>query len=132
MWLIFYFHMQLFILVPFLMESHTWSLITNVLDFKISRNIRSRGPLHNLKPLEPVLELKIIRILKTSCVRITLREKCPNMEFFMSVFSRIRTEYGEIRSFSPNTGKLGPKNTPYLDTFHAVLVYFKCNAYFIF
>ena len=26
----------------------------------------------------------------------TLPEKCPNTEFFWSVFSRIRTEYGEI------------------------------------
>ena len=31
----------------------------------------------------------------------TLRRKCPYSEFFWSVFSRIRTEYGEIRSVSP-------------------------------
>ena len=30
-----------------------------------------------------------------------LREKCPYSEFFCSVFSRIWTEYGEIRSISP-------------------------------
>ena len=42
--------------------------------------------------------------------------------FFWSVFSRIRTEYGEI-VFSPNAGKYGPEKTPYLDTFHAVLSY---------
>ena len=29
----------------------------------------------------------------------SLREKCPNSEFFWSVFSRIRTEYGEILVF---------------------------------
>ena len=29
---------------------------------------------------------------------VTLREKCPYSELFWSVFSRIRTEYGEIRS----------------------------------
>ena len=44
--------------------------------------------------------------------------------FFWSVFSRIRSEYGEIRSylsiFSPNAGKSGPEKTPYLDTFHAL------------
>ena len=42
----------------------------------------------------------------------TLREKCPYLKFFWSVFSRIRTEYGEIRSisvFSPNAGKYGPE-----------------------
>ena len=27
-----------------------------------------------------------------------LREKCPYSELFLSAFSRIRTEYGEIRS----------------------------------
>ena len=36
-----------------------------------------------------------------------LREECPNTEFFWSVFSRIQTEYGKIR-----TGK-----NPYLDIF---------------
>ena len=30
----------------------------------------------------------------------TLHEKCPNTEFFWSVFSRIRTEYGEILRIS--------------------------------
>ena len=38
---------------------------------------------------------------------------------FWSVFSRIWTEY----VFRPNTGKYGPEITPYLDTFHAVLIY---------
>ena len=62
--------------------------------------------------------------------------------FFWSVFSCIRTEYGDIRSsqyeyrkirirknsvfghyfsvFSPNTGKYRPEKTPYLDTFQTV------------
>ena len=32
----------------------------------------------------------------------SLREKCPNLRsFFWPVFSRIRTEYGKIRSISP-------------------------------
>ena len=30
-----------------------------------------------------------------------LRKKCPNSELFWSAFSRIRTEYGEVRSISP-------------------------------
>ena len=30
-----------------------------------------------------------------------LRKKCPYSEFFWSLFSRIRTEYVEIRSISP-------------------------------
>ena len=49
-------------------------------------------------------------------IKLTLREKCPNTEFFRyrffrSVFSRIRTEYGEIRTRIKK---------PYLDTFHVV------------
>ena len=50
---------------------------------------------------------KLIWVLK-----VTLREKCPYSEFFWSVFSRIRTEYGEIRNpnlFSVNVGKCGPE-----------------------
>ena len=31
----------------------------------------------------------------------SLREKCPYSELFWSAFSRIRTEYGEIRSIFP-------------------------------
>ena len=31
----------------------------------------------------------------------SLREKCPHLEFFWSLFSRIWTEYGEIGSISP-------------------------------
>ena len=31
----------------------------------------------------------------------TLRKKCPFLKLFSSAFSRIRTEYGEIRSISP-------------------------------
>ena len=49
---------------------------------------------------------------------LALREKCPITEFFWSVFSRIRTEYGDLRSkFCPNVGKYGPEKIPYLDSF---------------
>ena len=42
---------------------------------------------------------------KQTCIFLTndqaaLREKCQNTEFFCSVFSRIRTEYGDLRSKS--------------------------------
>ena len=40
--------------------------------------------------------------------------------FFWSIFSRIRTEYGDL--LRPNTGKYGPEKTPSLDTFPVVLV----------
>ena len=40
---------------------------------------------------------RILKIYKTN----SLRKKCPDSELFWSVFSRIRTEYGKIRSTSP-------------------------------
>ena len=48
----------------------------------------------------------------------------PYLELFWSMFSQIRTEYGEnpyLSMLSPNTGKYEAEKTPYLDTFHAVL-----------
>ena len=44
---------------------------------------------------------------------MTLREKCPNTEFFLA---RIQSD----------AGKYGPEKTPYLDTFHVVV----CTQYF--
>ena len=40
--------------------------------------------------------------------------------YFWYVFSFIRIEYGDL--FNPSTGKYGPEITPYLDTFHAVIL----------
>ena len=40
---------------------------------------------------------------------ITLREKCPYLEIFWSVFSGIRTEYGEILRIFPNSLRM-PEN----------------------
>ena len=54
----------------------------------------------------------------------TLRKKCPYSEFFWHLFSRIRTEYGEIRSISPRSvrmGKMRTRITPNTDTFYAVI-----------
>ena len=42
----------------------------------------------------------------------SLREKCPNAEFFWSVFSRIQSKYGKIQT----------RKTTYLNTSHAVHV----------
>ena len=44
-----------------------------------------------------------IRHPAISCLRVWqwLRKKCPYSELFWSVFSRIQTEYAEIRSISP-------------------------------
>ena len=49
-------------------------------------------------------------------VALPLRENCPNMEFFWSVFFCIRTEYRKLYL----DWIYGIEKTPYLDTFHAV------------
>ena len=38
--------------------------------------------------------------------RCPLREKCPYSELFWSVFSRIRTEYGEILRIPPSSFRI--------------------------
>ena len=40
-----------------------------------------------------------------------LREKCSNTEFFSGPYFTV---------FGLNTGKYGPEETPYFNTFHAV------------
>ena len=55
--------------------------------------------------------------------KLSLREKCPNTEFFLvCIFPHSdwirRDTYLSV--FSPNAGKYGLEITPYLDTFHAV------------
>ena len=42
-----------------------------------------------------------------------MHEKCPSTEFFSGL-------YFPASTFSPNTGKYGPEEAPYLDTFHKV------------
>ena len=41
---------------------------------------------------------------------------------YFLVFGLNTEIYSIISIFSPNTGKYGPEKTPYLDTFHAVLL----------
>ena len=45
----------------------------------------------------------------TSSLFLALRKKCPYLELFCLVFSRIRTEYGEIRSISPYSIRMREK-----------------------
>ena len=49
--------------------------------------------------------------------KIKLREKCPYLEFFWSIFSRILTEYGRILRISLNSvcmrGNTDQKNSEY-------------------
>ena len=47
-----------------------------------------------------LMPAKLIQVF-ISLFQITLREKCPYSGFLWSVFSCLRTEYGEMRSISP-------------------------------
>ena len=51
----------------------------------------------------------------------SLRKKCPYLELFWSVFSRIRTEYGEILRISAYSVWMR-EITPNMDTFYAIIV----------
>ena len=57
-------------------------------------------------------------------LRLTLCEKCPNTEYFpVRIFPHsdwIRRDNSYFSVFSPNAGKHGPENTPYLNIFHTV------------
>ena len=60
---------------------------------------------------------------KMESVRKTLRKKCPYSELFWSVFSRIRTEYGEILCSSPYSVRMREnmdQNNSETDNFYAV------------
>ena len=54
----------------------------------------------------------------------TLREKCPNTEFFLvCIFPHsdwIQRDTKYLSVFSPNLGKCGAEKTSYLDNFHSV------------
>ena len=65
--------------------------------------------------------LGVDRSRKVLRVRQLLCKKCPYSELFWSAFSRIRTEYGEIRSthIQLECGKIWTRITPNTDTFHA-------------
>ena len=54
----------------------------------------------------------------------TLRKKCPYLEFFWSVFSRIRTEYGYIGSISCYSVQMAEK----MDQKNSEYGHFSCSA----
>ena len=77
-------------------------------------------PLPIFKPI-----LRAFKAVKNGT--LSLRKKCPYLEFFWSIFSRIRTEYGERYLVSlriqSESGKIRTRKSPNTDTFHAVFVF---------
>ena len=79
---------------------------------------------------------KINKIQKFMLWAQTVREKCPNTEFFLvrilpqSDWIGGDTPYLSV--FNPNAGKYWPEKTPYLNTFHTVrlqIVFFSVYFY---
>ena len=59
---------------------------------------------------------------------ITLREKCPNTEFFWSVFSRIWNEYGEIlRDTQSECGKIRTRKNYIFGHFSRSVIFYQLN-----
>ena len=76
--------------------------------------------LSNLRRKNRLITTFYFLIYFIQILALTLCEKYSHSEFFWSVFSRIQTEYGEIRS-------IRTRKTPNTDTFHAVLSLNICN-----
>ena len=74
-----------------------------------------------------LLLLTKLYLLSVFFLLLSLPEKCQIRSFFWSVFSRIRSEYGEIRRISPYSVRMrentDQKKTPYLNTFHVVYLF---------
>ena len=62
------------------------------------------------------------------CLYSLLREKCPNTDFFWSLFSSIWTEYGDLRSKSPYSVQMR-ENT---DQKNSVLGRLSRRAYYLY
>ena len=68
-------------------------------------------------------------------VTIPLRKKCPYSEFFWSMFSRIRTECGEILHISPysvqmreNTNQKNPEYGHFLSSVSETNIFVFCES----
>ena len=66
-------------------------------------------------PLKKLFYAMLMIRLYEAFLTLSLHETYPYTVFSWSAFSRIRTEYRDLRSkspylFSPNTGKYGPEN----------------------
>ena len=92
-------------------DSQVWIVFTVSLDFRFPK-------------VAPVIFLNRNQTNVFFLLKHTLREKCPNTEFFLvRIFPHsdwIRRDTSYLSVFSPNVEKYGPEKTPYLDIFHAV------------
>ena len=88
-------------------------------------------------------EEEIVSLLQVSCKFLTIKDGKINMKKMNPTCNLHCVKVSKYGVFSgPNTGKYGPEKTPYLDTFHVVLLRIMslqygvvktlCNAVFTF
>ena len=99
------FHCTLLVMIPEMIPRLTFCKQS----FWISRN----GP----KPVFRLMDFPRSQQILSHA----LREKCPYSELFWFVFSRIRTEYREIRNISPYSVRM-PENTDQTNSEHGHLL----------
>ena len=89
--------------------------------FSIWKNLKSLFQIKRVIQVTCMLIFDhIYRILDHFFSKLPLREKCPYLELFWSAFSRIWTEYGEIRSIRSECRKMRTRITSNTNTFYAV------------
>ena len=91
----------LYINLLFTLErTHSLNTDISVAGFTLAEMIEHLFFCQNNTFLNPNTQFNDTKYLRVSgkTLTLTLCKKCPYSEFFLSVFSRIRTEYGEIRS----------------------------------
>ena len=89
------------------------SLFLNMREFKIEIIPISKGLIHIWTHFIP-------QVFSYTPWKHSLRKKCPYADLFWSVFSRIWTQYGDIRKIS-KCGKIRTNVTTNKDTFHTVI-----------
>ena len=68
------------------------------------------------------VEVKTNSVIRICTSALSLPKKCPYLEFFWAVFSRIRSEYGKILRIQSKYEEIWTRKTPNTDNFHAVYI----------
>ena len=101
---------------------HVWNFsVNNRVNFKSKRLFDRKIFWKTMKSILRVLNMKILFLMLD--VRYRFRHiyiKSPILFLMYKLLIRRDTKYLSV--FSPNAGKYGPEKTPYLDTFHTVLL----------
>ena len=98
-----------FLRTPVFIEHHRWLLLISVLNTGSKFNVHKTFG-RRLYPRSCPWLNYVLYPEGYNCTSISLRKKCPYPELFWSVFSRIRTVYGEVPSISPYSVRMR-KNT---------------------